>query len=139
MKKITFVLVIAVLLTALIAAQSFAGEAEEYEVLVDELVEGIYRATASFPKEEMFGLVSQMRRAAVSVPANIVEGAARRTDADFGNFLNIAYGSLAELRYFIDLSKRLGYFNEETHSHLADQADEGSRMLNGLMKSVRSG
>jgi four helix bundle protein len=106
--------------------------------VIDDLVVNIYKATASFPKSELFGLTSQMRRAAVSVPANIVEGAARRTDSEFANFLNISYGSLAELRYFIDLSLRLEYFDTPTHDHLAEKADEASRMLNGLMKSVRN-
>ena len=104
---------------------------------VDQLVVRVYEATRSFPREEIFGLTSQMRRAAVSVPANIVEGAARHTDAEFAHFLNISYGSLAESRYFIDLSKRLGYLAPEALASLAADADEASRMLNGLMKSVR--
>ncbi len=104
---------------------------------VDDLVVRVYEATGHFPKGELFGLTSQMRRAAVSVPANIVEGTARHTDPEFVHFLNIAYGSLAELRYYFDLSKKLGFLSEETHSPLAAKADEASRMLNGLMKTVR--
>ena len=105
---------------------------------VDDLVVAVYGATAAFPREERFGLTSQMRRAAVSVPANIVEGAARYSDGEFAHFLNIAYGSLAELRYFLHLSKRLGFLDEDAHAPIAAQADEASRMLNGLMKSVRN-
>ena len=105
--------------------------------VVDELVVSVYEATATFPKAEMFGLTSQLRRAAVSVPANIVEGAARHTDGEFAHFLNIAYGSLAEVRYFLDLALRLGFLEADVHAPLAAKADEASRMLNGLMKSVR--
>ena len=105
--------------------------------VADELVVRIYEATRSFPSDERFGLTSQIRRAAVSVPANIVEGAARHTDKDFANFLSIAYGSLAEVRYYIDLANRLGFLERSAAEPLAAQADEASRMLNGLMKSVR--
>lgn len=105
---------------------------------VDDLVVRVYEATVAFPKAEMFGLTSQMRRAAVSVPASIVEGASRHTDAEFAHFLNIAYGSLAEVRYYLDLAVRLGFLEAEAQAPLAAQADEASRMLNGLMKSVRS-
>jgi len=105
--------------------------------VVDELVVSIYEATAGFPKAEMFGLTSQIRRAAVSVPANIVEGAARHTDGEFAHFLNVAYGSLAEVRYLLDLALRLGFLEADAHAPLASKADEASRMLNGLMKSVR--
>ena len=105
--------------------------------VVDDLVVSIYEATRSFPKAEMFGLTSQLRRAAVSVPANIVEGAARHSDGEFVHFLNIAYGSLAEVRYFLDLALRLGFLEVDVQAPLAAKADEASRMLNGLMKSVR--
>ncbi len=105
--------------------------------VADDIVVRVYEVTASFPREEQFGLTSQMRRAAVSVTANIVEGAARHTDSEFAHFLNMSYGSLAELRYFLDLSKRLGFLAEQAHGPLAQQADEASRMLNGLMKTVR--
>jgi four helix bundle protein len=104
----------------------------------DDLVAAVYRATSKFPKNEMFGLTSQLRRAIVSVPANIAEGSARHTEAEFLNFLNIAYGSLTEASYYIDLSRRLGYLSNEGHETLQRQYEETSRMLNGLMKSVRS-
>lgn len=79
--------------------------------LADALVVDIYLATQNFPKEEMFGLRSQIRRAAVSVPSNIVEGCARNTATEYLRFLDIAFGSLRELSYQFDLSKRLGFVN----------------------------
>lgn len=78
--------------------------------LADALALPIYRETKTFPREEMFGLVSQMRRCAVSAPANIVEGCARETDRDCDRFFTMAFGSLRELGYYISLAKRLKYF-----------------------------
>ena len=75
--------------------------------LADEVAVLIYRATRAFPKEEVYGLASQMRRAAVSIPSNIVEGSARRSTAEYVSFLNISSGSAAEARYLIDLAARL--------------------------------
>lgn len=81
--------------------------------MADHLVVTVYRATARFPRDERFGLTSQLRRAAVSIPANIVEGAARRTRRDYAHFLNLAHASASETRYLIDLSHRLGYLTED--------------------------
>ena len=80
--------------------------------LADEVVLLIYQATAGFPKEELYGLIAQMRRAAVSVPSNIVEGCARGSQADYLRFLYVAFGSLRELHYQLGLSKRLGFLKE---------------------------
>ena len=102
----------------------------------DDLVVAIYAATRSFPKEEVYALTSQIRRAAYSVPANIAEGASRNSQKDYLHFLFIARGSLAETAYFLHLSNRLGYLTDELHSHLAKQADEASRVLTGLIRSV---
>ena len=77
--------------------------------LADEVALLIYRATMEFPKKEIYGLNSQMRRAAVSVPSNIVEGCARESQAEYLRFLEIAFGSLREVHYQLGLSKRLGY------------------------------
>lgn len=79
--------------------------------MADEVAVLLYKVTAGFPKEEMYGLTSQMRRAAVSVPSNIVEGCAREGQADYVRFLNIAFGSLRELHYQVGLSKRLGFMS----------------------------
>ena len=77
--------------------------------LADQLVIEVYRATRCFPREEMYGLTSQMRRAAVSVAANIVEGCARESLKEYANFLNLAFGSLRELGYYLGLSVKLGF------------------------------
>ena len=83
--------------------------------LADDLVVNVYRNTADFPREEMFGLTSQLRRAAVSVPSNIVEGCARSSGAEYLRFLEIAYGSAKELEYQIGLSYRLAFLSQPAH------------------------
>lgn len=102
--------------------------------LAHGLVLDVYRATRDFPSEEKFGLVSQMRRAAVSVPANIAEGFKRRGKPDKRHFYNMAQASLEELRYYFILCRDLGFQIE--HKLMADQADQIGRMLHGLMKAV---
>ena len=77
--------------------------------LADELALAIYRITRDFPKEEIYGLTAQMRRAAVSVPSNIVEGCARNSQTEYVRFLEIAYGSLKEVHYQFSLATRMGY------------------------------
>lgn len=94
-----------------------------------------YRYTAKIPREELFGLVSQTRRAAVSIPANIVEGFRRRTRADKGRFLNIAQASLEEVRYYLLLAKDLGYWNSDD---LRSQLAEVSRILESYTHAVLS-
>jgi four helix bundle protein len=79
----------------------------------DSLVVHIYRCTHEFPREEMYGLRAQLRRAAVSTAANIVEGCARRSEREYLNFLNMSAGSASEARYLIDLSHRLGFLKPE--------------------------
>jgi four helix bundle protein len=105
--------------------------------LADELVVLIYRVTAGFPKEEMYGLISQIRRAAISVPSNIVEGCARDSQADYLRFLNIAFGSLRELHYQLDLSKRLGFLSNEDISLIEPKVIETEKVLNGLIRSLK--
>ena len=98
-----------------------------------QLVLRVYRMTSNFPKSELYGLVAQMRRAAVSVPANIAEGFKRRGKSDKVRVMNIAQGSLEELRYYFILSKDLGY--AETESERRD-ADEVSKMLTGYTSAL---
>lgn len=102
----------------------------------DDLTVEIYRATKNFPKDELYALTNQLRRAAYSVPANIVEGASRNSQKDYLHFLYIARGSLNETRYFIHLARRLEYLDLAAHRSLAAQADEVSRTLTGLIKAV---
>jgi len=99
-----------------------------------QLVLDTYKLTKNFPPEEKFGLVSQMRRAAISIPANLAEGFKKRSLKDKSNFYNIAQGSLEEVRYYIILSKDLRYLNES--KELLDSTAEIGRMLNGLISSL---
>ena len=105
--------------------------------LADEVAMLVYRVTAGFPKEESFGLTSQIRRAAVSVSSNIVEGCARDSEADYLRFLNIAFGSLRELHYQLNLSKRLGYLHSEDSSLIEPKVEETEKVLNGLIRALR--
>ena len=107
--------------------------------LADEIALLIYRVTQGFPKHETYGLVSQMRRAAVSVPSNIVEGCARESQIEYTRFLEIAFGSLRELHYQISLSIRLGYLSDE-HTLLCEQKIlEAEKVLGALVRSMRKG
>jgi four helix bundle protein len=102
----------------------------------EDLAIFVYQATLTFSKSEMFGLVSQMRRAAVSVGANITEGAARNYKKEYIQFLQVALGSLRELEFYIGLSFRLGFLNQSTHRSLEAKAGEVGKMLYGLIKSL---
>src|SRR2546427_13152107 len=105
--------------------------------LADEVAMLVYRTTAGFPKEELFGLISQIRRAAVSVPSNIVEGCARDSEAEYLRFLNIAFGSLRELHYQLNLSKRLRFLRNKDSSLLEPKVVETEKVLNGLIRALR--
>ncbi len=102
------------------------------------LVREIYLATQEFPKEEMYGLKSQLRRAAVSVPSNIAEGQARYSRREFHHFLNNARGSLAEVETQIMLANDLAYLGEIETNLLLDKASELGRILNGLIASTKA-
>lgn len=102
-----------------------------------ELVFGVYDVTRSFPKDELYGLVSQMRRAAVSVPSNIAEGKGRLTDRDRAHFYSQARGSLLELETQILIAQRLEYMFEARAKSLIETAAELGRMLNGLIERIR--
>ena len=104
----------------------------------DELAFQIYRATKNFPSEEKFGLISQMRRAAVSVAANIAEGYTRNSKKDKVHFYNIALGSLTEVEYYLDFSLRLVYTSNEQHQLLVKLREEVGRLLNGLARGTKS-
>lgn len=97
-----------------------------------------YKATRSFPKDEIYGLVSQMRRASSSVPANIAEGCGRESEGEFKRFLIIAKGSANELEYFTILAKDLGYLLEEAFfSTINDKIDKFRRSLNSLINIIQ--
>ena len=104
--------------------------------IADALVIAIYQATRAFPVEERYGLQAQIRRAAVSVATNIVEGCARRSEREYLNFLNIATGSAAEMRYLCDLSHRLGFLVAELANDLEPRCRELVGSLVRLMDSV---
>lgn len=97
------------------------------------LVKEVYRATVAFPKNEIFGLTSQMRRAAVSIPSNIAEGYGRLTDGNMRVFLGQTRGSLFELETQIELARDLEFLDEEVTKELLVQCAEIARMLNGLL------
>ena len=100
-----------------------------------ELVLAIYKYTAAFPKPETYGLAAQLRRAAVSIPANIAEGFRRRGKADKARFMNIAEGSIEECRYYLILSKDLGYGETAEFTETLEQV---SRMLHAYAKAILS-
>lgn len=104
--------------------------------LADDLTVDIYEQTKSFPREELYGLTSQLRRATYSVPANIVEGSSRESKRDYLHFLHIARASLSESQYFIHLACRLGYLSESDQSRLQAQSRRTFACLQGLIKAV---
>lgn len=99
------------------------------------LVKAVYEATQNFPKEETYGLASQLRRSAVSVPSNIAEGAARAGSKEFAQFLNVARGSLSELETQLIIAAELGYIARD--HQIFSRLDKVSRLLTGLHKSVK--
>lgn len=106
--------------------------------LADELVAEVYRCTQGFPVEERFGLQGQIRRAAVSVPTNIVEGCARRSTKDYLQFINIAMSSASEVRYLLGLSCRLGLLPPAEHENLEGGYGELVRGLQKLLSALEA-
>jgi four helix bundle protein len=98
----------------------------------------IYRVTQPFPREEIYGLTSQIRRAAVSLPSNIAEGHARGTDPTFANHLDIALGSAAELETQLTIAREAGYLSVAEHERLCSELTEITRMIYGLLHKVRT-
>jgi len=101
-----------------------------------DLVADVYSVSRDFPREEVYALTNQVRRAAVSVPSNIAEGQGRRTTADFLRHLSIAYGSLREVETQILIAVRLGYSGQNKADEVMNRATEVGRLLNGLMASL---
>ncbi len=104
--------------------------------LADSLVLDIYKASKDFPKDELYGLTSQLRRAAVSVPANIVEGSSRQHKRDYLNFLYTSRGSLAETGYLLELSGKLDYLSNAEYERIEKLRIEVSKTLYGLISAV---
>jgi four helix bundle protein len=102
------------------------------------MVLSIYQQTVGFPAQEKFGLTNQIRRAAVSIPANIAEGSVRSSDADFARFLHIALGSASEVDYYLVLARDLRFWKEETYQTLDADLQEVKRMLAALIARVKS-
>jgi len=102
-----------------------------------QLALAVYKATGSFPREEVFGLTSQVRRAAVSIVANLAEGNCRHSRADYVRFVSIAQGSAGELDTLLWLARDLSYLKDTEAPQLTEQLTEGSKMLNGLARSLR--
>jgi len=103
-----------------------------------QLATAIYRVTESFPKTEVYGLTSQLRRAAVSVPSNIAEGQGRLTKGEFCHFLGLARGSLLELETQLAIALDLGIVGEGEHKRLQEMSEEVCRILNGLIDSMQA-
>jgi len=102
-----------------------------------DLVTDIYGLTKSFPKEEIFGITNQLRRAAVSIPANIAEGSGRNTTGELKQFIGIAMGSLAELETLVLISSKLGYLNDVDFNILQEKLTLQFRLLSGLKHSLK--
>ncbi len=98
----------------------------------------IYKATKAFPKEELYGLTSQIRRASMSIPTNIAEGCGRNTDAEFARFLQISMGSASETEYQLILAHDLEFLSQDDHEKLHNDVEEVKRMLASLLKTLRA-
>ena len=103
-----------------------------------QLALAVYKATKSFPKEEIYGLTSQIRRASMSIPTNIAEGCGRNTDAEFARFLQIAMGSASETEYQLLLSHDLGFLTKVQYEKLNNDVTEVKRMLTSFIQTLRA-
>jgi four helix bundle protein len=102
----------------------------------DEFAFEVYKLTKNFPKDELYGLISHLRRAALSIPTNIVEGYARKGDKELARFINIAIGSLAEVEYLLSFSQRLGYVTQEDYNRIEMLRSETGKLLWNFYKKV---
>jgi four helix bundle protein len=98
----------------------------------------VYKATKEFPKEELYGLTSQIRRSSMSIPTNIAEGCGRFTDADFARFLQMAMGSASETEYQLILARDLEFIPKDSYEKLQNDVEEVKRMLASLLKTLRA-
>lgn len=98
----------------------------------------VYKATAAFPKDELYGLISQVRRSCASIPANIAEGCGRGGDAEFARFLQIAIGSASELEYHLLLARDLNFLNPSNYDQLSGDVTEVKRMLTSFIQKLRA-
>ncbi len=98
----------------------------------------VYRTTAAFPREELYGLTSQMRRSCAAIPANVAEGCGRGSNADLARFLQIALGSASELEYHPLLARDLSYLNTRDHDRLTGETTEVKRMLTSFVRTLRA-
>jgi four helix bundle protein len=126
-----------------VESRESSGRVSSYRDLVAwrksmDLLVAIYALTESFPKNEQFGLTSQIKRAAVSIPSNIAEGSSRRSTQEFLRYLNIATGSLAEVETQLSAAQRLGFISLAQEEPLQLQCNEISRILQGLYDSLKS-
>ncbi|EJL67023.1 four helix bundle protein [Flavobacterium sp. CF136] len=101
------------------------------------LITKIYFSTNNFPKEEIFGLTSQIRRSSISIPSNITEGSGRESDKDFLRFLNISTGSLFEMQTQLEIAKNITYLNQEEFNNLYEDNREVERMLVAFIKKIK--
>ncbi|MHC4710389.1 MAG: four helix bundle protein [Planctomycetota bacterium] len=105
--------------------------------LADELALKVYKVTKNFPKEEIYGITSQVRRSALSIPTNIVEGYSRKGDKELAHFVNISLGSLAETKYLLYFSNRLAYFKDDEYDDLRDGYVTLGRLLWKFYEAIR--
>jgi len=105
---------------------------------IHQLALVVYKATKDFPKEELYGLTSQIRRASMSIPTNIAEGCGRNTDAEFARFLQIAMGSASETEYQLILARDLEFLSKDSYEKLHNDVEEVKRMLASLLKTLRA-
>lgn len=101
-----------------------------------DLVQSVYEAVRAFPKEEIYGLTSQLKRAAVSIPSNIAEGQGRKSSREFLHHLSTAYGSLMEVETQVLIAVRLGYLNQQHADQITERTSEIGRLINGLSNAL---